>query len=56
MPCTPEEVFTDPETVKWRIDIPNYVKLGKGLQDAGFDLSDLPVREDQAVCIIREVL
>ena len=53
---TPEEVFTDPETMKWGIDIPDYVKLGRGLQDAGFDLSDLPVREDQAVRMIREAL
>ena len=52
----PGEIFTDPETVKWGIDIPDYVKLGRGLQDAGFDLSDLPVREDQAVRMIREAL
>lgn len=53
---TPEVVFTDPETMKWGIDIQDYVKLGRGLQDAGFDLSDLPVREDQAVGMIREAL
>lgn len=53
---TPEEVFTDPVTMEWGIDIPDYVKLGRGLQDAGFDLSDLPVREDQAVRMIREAL
>ena len=53
---TPEEVFTDPDAEKWGIDIPDYVKLGRGLDDAGFDLSDLPVREDQAVGMIREVL
>ena len=52
----PEEVFTDPEVEKWGIDIPDYVKLGRGLKDAGFDLSDLPVREDQAVRMIRETL
>ena len=53
---TSGEVFTDPETAKWGIDIPDYVKLGRGLQDAGFDLPDLPVREDQAVRMIREAL
>ena len=53
---TPEKVFADTETVKWGIDIPDYVKLCRGLQDAGFELSDLPVREDQAVRMIREAL
>ena len=53
---TPEKVFADPEIVKWGIDIPDYVKLCRGLQDAGFELSDLPVREDQAVRMIREAL
>lgn len=53
---TPEEVFTDPRAGQWGIDIPDYVRLGRGLREAGFDLEGLPLREDQAVRAVRGLI
>lgn len=46
---TPTEIFTDRRTTDWGIDVPDYVKLGRGLQAAGFDLAELPIDERHAV-------
>lgn len=53
---TPKEIFTDPRAGDWGIDLPDYLKLGRGLQDAGFALADLPIKEDQAVQEVRGLL
>lgn len=53
---TPREVFTDPRTPDWGIDVPDYVKLGRGLQSAGFDLAEFPIDESHAVQTIRGLL
>lgn len=53
---TPREIFTNPHASEWGIDLPDYVNLGKGLKEAGFNLRELPITEDQTVRGVRRVL